>query len=305
MSNSVHQEMTVQDVVRDRDGETRVFRHLGIDPSDTCTLAQASLKRGLPIEFLMVALDKTAAMTGVIEQSTNHSFQTMLLEVIIEYVGEYHHIFLKNELYRLEQLFDKMIKAHSRSYGSVLEALKKVFLSFKMKIEEHLVIEEEILFPRLRNFEVYATKKESSAEASGASSPINAVDEMKREHELMEGALNEMRTLTSDYTTPEDAPSGLVLLYEKLANVEANFKKYVNLENDLLWPERSSKQAPVEAAIDTDNSAPASDEEEFICPVSKQPCDEGSHARCGKFWDCVGRAMQQRWEKVNERDNDD
>ena len=304
MNNSFHQDMSVQDVVRDHHGEAWVFHRLGIDPNDTCTLAEAASKRGLSIEFLMAVLNRTAAVTGVIGQGAGHSIQTTLMNAIIEYIVERHHVFLRSELPRLEQLLDKVIKVHCRSHGSMLGALKTVFLSFKTKIEVHLDIEEEILFPRLRNIERHTAGIESPVEASGRASPFDAIQEMKHEHELVKWALNEMRALTSDYTLPDDASDALTMLYERLIRVEADLQEHVHLENNILWPMRPPKQAPVDVAIVTDKGAPAGLEEDLICPRTNQLCEEGSSVGCSRFWDCVREAMQQRWTKANDRDND-
>ncbi len=304
MKDSFREEMIVRDVVTDCHGEAWVFRRLGMDPNDTCTLAEAALKRGLSIEFLIAILDKTAPVTGVIVQGSGHSVQATLLDAIIEYVEEHHHLFLRSELPQLEQLLDKVIKAHYRSHGIMLGALKTVFLSFKTNIEEHLDIEEEILFPRLRNIKRHIEGRQSPVKASGRSSPISAIEEMQHEHEMLGWALSEMRELTSNYTPPDDTSNALTILYERLKKVEADLKEHVHLENDLLWPALPSTQAPEDVTIATDKGAPAKDKEDTMCPRSNQPCQEGSPAGCRKFWDCVRQAMQQRWAKTNESDND-
>ncbi len=304
MNDSFHREMIVQDIVRDHAGEAWVFRRLGIDPNDTCTLAEAALKRGLSIEFLMAVLNRTSVVNGVVWEGAGLSIQATLMNAIIEYIEERHHVFLRSELPRLEQLFDKAIKAHYRSHGSMLGALKTVFLSFKTKIEVHLGIEEEILFPRLRNIERHTAGRESPAEASGMSSPISAIQEMKHEHESVEWALNEMRALTSEYTLPDDASDALTMLYERLIAVEADLQEHVHLENDLLWPVRPPKQGPVDVTIATEKGAPARHEVDLMCPRTNQPCQEGSPAGCSRFWGCVREVMQQRWAKANGRDND-
>ena len=304
MNDSFHPEMIVQDVVRDHRGEAWVFRRLGIDPNDTCTLTEAALKRDLPIGFLMAVLNKTAAVAGVVGQGPGHSIQATFMNAIIEYIKERHHAFLRRELPPLEQLLDKATKAHCRSHGSMLGALKTVFLSFKTNIEVHLRIEEEILFPRLGNIKWHTADRQSPVEAPGKSSPISAIQEMKHEHELVEWALNEMRALTCDYTPPHDASDALTMLYERLITVEADLQQHIHLENDLLWPVQPPKQAPVDGTITTDQGAAAELEEVFICPRANKPCEEGAPARCSRFWDCISEAMKQRWGEANDRDND-
>ena len=304
MDNSFHRDMLVQDVARDHHGGACIFRRLGINPNDTCTLTEAALKIGFSIEFLMAVLDKTATWTEVIGQDTPRSLQTALLNAIIEYIEEHHHVLLRRELPRLEQLLEKVIDTHYRNHGSMLGALKAIFLSFKTNIEEHLDIEEEILFPRLRDIERYTADRGSPVEASGGSSPISAIREMKHEHELVEWGLNEMKALTCDYTPPDDASDALTMLYEGLIEVEAEFQEHVHLENDLLWPVQLPKHDPVVPTITTTKVVPAGPDENLTCPWTNQLCEKGSPAGCNRFWDCVREAMQHRWAKANGGDND-
>ncbi len=146
MSTSFHRNMIVQDIVKDHPHQAKVLHRLGIDPNDTGTLTQAAHDKGLSVEFLLTVLDKTAAMTDTIGQGADQNFQRIFLGIIIEYIIQRHHVFLKTELPLLEQLFDEVIETHHSSHGKMLEELKTAFVSFKANIEEHLAIEEEVFF---------------------------------------------------------------------------------------------------------------------------------------------------------------
>ena len=177
-------------------------------------------------------------------------------------------------------------------------------MTLKTQIEEHLVIEEQILFPRLCQNEWYAGSQGTTTEARRGSSPVTAISEMEREHEMLEWGLKEMRGVTGGYALPHNSSEMLIALYEGLLKLEIELLEHAHLENDLLWPARVMEKAPSDITVSTVASTPTADEEERICPRTNLPCEEGSPAGCSRFWDCVSEAMQQRWAKVDERDND-
>ena len=223
--------------------------------------------------------------------------------MINEYIKEHFHNFLRSELPRLEKLLNEVTATHTRTHGETLDSLKMVFMSFKSQIEEHLDIEEEILFPHLRNISL-RTQGLSSPEVPPRSSPVTAVYEMRREHELAELAVREMRALTHDYSSPDDGPGVLAALYEGLAELEADLQEHVRLENDFLWQVRSINQAPADVASPAEEASSPVPDDLFVCPRTDQPCESWAAALCDKFWDCVREAMKQRWDKVDSQNTE-
>lgn len=302
MTTSFHDNMTVQSVTESHDSGAWVFRRLGIDPKDTCTLSEAASNKRLPIELLMAALERTATLTVLGQPSDDGKLQAVLQDVVAVHIERRHHDFLKSELARLGELFTEAIKIHHSSYAGLLGALEKVFLSFKERIEKHLGIEEDILFPQLRNIEQNTAGRGPSTEAHMGSSPVVAMEEMEREHELVKGALTEIRALTSDFALPDDASDVLVMLYEGLALVDADIQEHFRLENDFLWPVHATEQAPEAALATTDQTASGRPDVDLNCPRTNLTCERGTPWACDRFWDCVRQAMAQRWAKMDSPD---
>ena len=304
MTSRLRENTTVQDAVRQYPHGASVLRWLGIAPDDTCTLAKAASKEHIPVELLMAALNKTASAAELPHQIDENRLQAKLQGVIIEYVVEHYHGSLRNELARLDEILNMVIETRDRGEGSKLVALRTVFITFKTQIEEHLVIEEQILFPRLRQSDRYTGSQGTTTEARWGSSPVAAISEMGREHEMLEWGLKEMRGVTADYALPHNSSEMMITLYEGFLKLEIELLEHAHLENDLLWPARVMEGAPSDITGCTDASTPFADEEESLCPRANLRCEEAPPVTCSKFWNCVRKAMEQRWAKVDHGNKD-
>ena len=59
---------------------------------------------------------------------------------------------------------------------------------------------------------------------------------MEMEHETVAKNFDRIRTLSKNYTVPEDACATYSLLYNKLAEFENDLHTHVHLENNILFP---------------------------------------------------------------------
>ncbi len=301
MASVFTQDMSVKEVACDNPAVGCVLRHFGLACDDARSLGEASAEKALPVDLLLAALDRANVVAGE-GPLDKMQIQGELRAVITGYIEGGFHNSLRADMTRLEKLLDEVIDAHSLEHGETLGSLRTVFMSFKSQMEEHLDIEEQILFPQLRKMGG-RTQLFSSSPKPQSSLPHTALEEMQREHELVELAVAEMRELTGGFTCPAGESKQFAELYEGLASFQADLHKHICLENDLIWPMRLTEQAPAEAATPTEPAQEVSiaeGDEEFLCPRTDQPCETGSAALCKKFWDCVRSAMQQRWDNTGD-----
>jgi regulator of cell morphogenesis and NO signaling len=59
---------------------------------------------------------------------------------------------------------------------------------------------------------------------------------MRQEHDVAGALLARLRTLTDGYTPPEDGCASYRLLYQGLAELEADTHLHVHIENNVLFP---------------------------------------------------------------------
>ncbi len=281
----------IQELLQKHPRARAVLERAGIDPEEKTTLILAASKYGISLKPLLAALDEIVHILAEEDKAICEVSESSSQD-LIGYVEKHHHTFLRRELPRLEKLLHKVMQAHHRDHGSMLGSLQAVFASFKTEIEEHLRIEEQILFPRISDVE-RNLQDNSSSEGNWSSVDVSALEQMKHEHALVDMTLREIRGLTSNFSLPKDASRSLTALYEGFARLETRLHEHIALENDFLWPIKPRRLATGEslcAETVVDPVAKAVD----ICPLTDKPCEAGSHTECSRFWDCVAQAIGKK-----------
>ena len=142
----------------------------------------------------------------------------MTLTELTEHLESTHHVYLKKTLPRLVALMDKVHQAHSPRHPE-LTRLQTVVENLRADLEPHLLKEEQILFPLIRQLEA-------------AQGPIRV---MRSEHDGAGDLLKEMRTLTNVYVVPKDGCQSFQLLYEGLKELEEDTHIHIHKENNILF----------------------------------------------------------------------
>jgi regulator of cell morphogenesis and NO signaling len=144
------------------------------------------------------------------------------LPELIDHIVSTYHRALDEELPRLEFMARKVLRVHGDKAPEVLPALVSTLLDLKAELEQHMIKEEEILFPMIL-----------SGQGSTASAPISV---MEHEHESAGAALQRLRELTDDYRVPEGACNTWQALWHGLAALEEDMHQHIHLENNILFP---------------------------------------------------------------------
>jgi regulator of cell morphogenesis and NO signaling len=144
------------------------------------------------------------------------------LPELIDHIVSTYHRALDEELPRLEFMARKVLRVHGDKAPEVLPALVSTLLDLKAELEQHMIKEEEILFPMIL-----------SGQGSTASAPISV---MEHEHESAGAALRRLRELTDDYRVPEGACNTWQALWHGLAALEEDMHQHIHLENNILFP---------------------------------------------------------------------
>jgi regulator of cell morphogenesis and NO signaling len=93
--------------------------------------------------------------------------------------------------------------------------------------------EETILFPKIKETEILSSTGRSSEIVNSIK---NIVDKMEADHEEAGDILYEIRTLTNNYTPPQDACTTFKVTLAELKEFEEDLHKHVHLENNILFP---------------------------------------------------------------------
>jgi regulator of cell morphogenesis and NO signaling len=212
--STLQAETTVGQIAAATPASVRVFETHGIDYccGGRSNFADACRARGLDPETVLAEIEQTAAGE---EPATD--WRTAPLTELIDHILETHHVYLKVNLPRIEAMLAKVMAAH----GALVPPIANVFGPMKEELDQHLMKEEMILFPMIRN------------SGHGAMGPIRV---MLAEHDSAGDALAALRSLTAGFTAPPEACNTWKALYFELAALERDLHRHIHLENNVLFP---------------------------------------------------------------------
>lgn len=146
---------------------------------------------------------------------------------LIDYVVNNHHSFLNNELPIISELVLKILKVHGENHEELFK-IHKLFNTLRIELEEHLVKEEQLVFPMIKEYEKNRTE-------SNREKLINLINELESEHTGAGDIIKELREVTNHYIVPEDVCRTFELTYKKLMDLEKDTFEHIHLENNILF----------------------------------------------------------------------
>ncbi|MCF6312425.1 MAG: iron-sulfur cluster repair di-iron protein [Verrucomicrobiales bacterium] len=190
------------------------------------SLAEACQKRDLDVDTIIAEIHTELEKTIDSEKRWD---QTPLNELIDHILTTYHES-LREELPRLETMARRVEQVHGEKMPLVLPQLAQVVSDLRLELEQHMMKEEQILFPLIRQ-----------GESITIECPIKV---MQQEHDSASAALQHIRELTNNYTVPDGACNTWQALWHGLAALEQDLQHHIHLENNILFP-RALKVAAV------------------------------------------------------------
>ena len=162
---------------------------------------------------------------------------TAEVDEVIRHIHDRHHTYLKSELPRLAAL-----AAQAVVEDGCLAPLQSVLVELKDELESHLWKEEVVLFPLILTL-AEARRTSAPPPAAHCGSINNPIRVMRMEHSGASHALAEMRRLTNDYMPPPDASPDVREFFLALERLEADLRRHIYLEDDVLFPQASALEA--------------------------------------------------------------
>ncbi len=199
---------------------TRVFarHHIDFCCGGGAPLQTACEKRGLDANTVLQEIE--TELEGVDEEPSR--WTEAPLTDLIEYIVSTYHKSLRKELPRLEAMALRVNEVHGEKDPERLQEIVTIFQALKAELTEHMMKEEQILFPMIANGQ--------GAMASGT------VSVMEHEHDSAGNALERLRELTDDYTPPVMACNTWRALWHGLGVLEKDTHQHIHLENNILFP---------------------------------------------------------------------
>jgi len=206
---------------------TRELERLGLDYccGGKRTLEEACRQQGLDLEAVVAELSNQP-----LADEPPAEWLSMQPAELVDHVETTHHRYLKQEMPRLSELADKVMRAHGERHPE-LNRVAEVFAEIRNDLEPHLRKEEDIIFPMIRT--LASASSMPSFDCGSIAKPIAVLE---REHSVVGGLLAQLRELTDGYQAPADTCASTKALMVGLAELEADTHLHVHKENNHLFP---------------------------------------------------------------------
>ncbi|MBV1757032.1 MAG: iron-sulfur cluster repair di-iron protein [Dethiosulfatibacter sp.] len=220
--NTINKNITVGDVAVLIPNATEVFAKYDIDfcCGGNRILADVIKESGLNENQVFEELEELLAKRRVELEAIGDDFAAMKSAELSLYIENTHHTYLKETLPVISDLLNQILKVHGKNHNELYD-IHKNFGLLKTDLDQHLIKEETILFPLLRE----GTNK---AEIS------RYINEILQEHEVVGDALRKIRKASNKYTVPEDGCDTYRQTYKMLEELQNDLHQHVHLENNIL-----------------------------------------------------------------------
>ena len=228
-TRTIGTQTTVGELVREVPGRARVFESLKIDYccGGKLPLADACAQKGLdPNSVIQRIQESDAQQAG----GKTVDADAMSLTALADHIEETHHAYLKDELPRLDAMTEKVARVHGDKEPR-LATVRRAFVALKNELEPHMMKEERILFPMVRQLEASAERSEFHC-----GSIANPIRQMEHEHDQAGNALAILREATDDFVPPAWACNTYRAMLDALEHLESDMHQHVHKENNVLFP---------------------------------------------------------------------
>ena len=220
----IDEQRTVASLVLDHPAYAEVFTRHRIDYCcrGNTPLAKAAAERALALPVLVAELEAASAA-----RATDDALdaRTLATPALLDHIVAKHHVYLRTALPFLSKLATKVNRVHGDADLRLREVLR-IVLALESALLPHLDMEEEDLFPAMRNGE-------------GALLSVQLA-EMNTDHLAVGELLEALRRVTSDFSLPDFACGSYKTLFSELATLESDILTHVHLENHVLMPRFSA-----------------------------------------------------------------
>ncbi len=222
---SLERDMTMAEMVSLRPELARPMTALGLDfcCGGGQSLSVGCSAAGLDVDEVLVGFESVATQA-------EPDWANLAPSELVAHLESTHHQYLNEALPYLDGLMRKVTDVHSERHPELIE-IGNVFYRLRADLEPHLMKEERVLFPMIRD--LYDSTEVPMFHCGTLQNPIRM---MCAEHDTVGELLGQLSALTSNYTPPGDACGSYIALFAGLAELEADTHLHVHKENNLLFP---------------------------------------------------------------------
>ncbi|GJQ21030.1 MAG: iron-sulfur cluster repair di-iron protein [Bacteroidia bacterium] len=223
---------TLKSIVTDDFRAAAVFEKFSLDfcCGGGVTIEQACSKKGLDPALVYAGLQELDQKTG--DQAP--TFSAWPSDELINYIVRVHHEYVREAIPVLLTHTQKVAAVHGERHPEVVEVARH-FNAVAKDMAAHMMKEEHVLFPYILEL-VKAKRNGTPLEESPFGGVQNPIRMMEMEHKAAGDEMEAIRSLTANYTPPDDACTTYRISFRELQLFEEDLHRHVHLENNILFP---------------------------------------------------------------------
>lgn len=194
------------------------------------TVKEACAEKGLDVTKIEQELQQADETMGLRPLPYNE----WSLDFLADYIVNTHHSYVRKTLPGIKAYALKVNQVHGNRHLELLTVHRLVEQVYS-ELTSHMLKEENVLFPYIKEL-VAAINNSQPLPAARFGKLQNPINMMELEHEMVAKNLGEIRSITNNYTIPEDACASYSNLFKMLNDFEKDLHLHVHLENNILFP---------------------------------------------------------------------
>lgn len=223
---------TVSEIVRADYRTADVFKKHGINfcCGGKLPLAEACAAKEINVAHLQ---EELIHATKTINLPNYLPYDRWKVDFLIEYIINVHHEYLKQSVPALEGTLLSFVDGHRKQYPELSE-LQEIFQELVQLIQRNNQHEEETIFPYIKLIASAHQRKESygSLFVKTLRKPLS---NLETENSKTSYLLSQLRSLTRNYTFPENACTNHRVVFYKLREFDNDLVQHKHLENNILF----------------------------------------------------------------------
>jgi regulator of cell morphogenesis and NO signaling len=223
-------EKTLAEIAKDNIKSAIVFEEYGLDfcCNGKRPLSEACREKNIDVNDVINSL---AGLDSNIESGNANYWEP---DFLVDYIINNHHQYVRRIIPVISLHTDKVASVHGENHPETKQ-IADLFLAIRQELESHMIKEERILFPYIK--QLSNAKKYSEQIAPPPFGTIqNPIRMMETEHQSAGDTMHKIRDLSSNFATPTDACNTYKALYSELKEFEHDLHKHIHLENNILFP---------------------------------------------------------------------
>lgn len=161
-------------------------------------------------------------------------FSEWRLDFLIDYILNNHHQYIHKMIPVISDLSQKISDEYGEKY-SELKAIARIFAVVYKDLKQHMLKEEQILFPYIKQL-VSLNIAGNKSEKPYFGMIDNPISMMESDHKNALDEYDNLKKLTNNFTTPEESNEPLKNFLKELRDFGKDLHIHIHLENNILFP---------------------------------------------------------------------